>query len=72
MAEHTILITHVPEFEVLNTDLVVTVRADEGQFGTLKISRGGLGWHPRGAPLERHLTWERFDALVKHEFGEQD
>ncbi|HEY7617649.1 MAG TPA: hypothetical protein VH744_12660 [Terriglobales bacterium] len=71
MAEHALLVTQVPEFQIVNTDLIIAVKADEEQFGTLRISRGGLGWHPRGAPLERHMTWERFNAIIKREFGEQ-
>jgi hypothetical protein len=65
MAEHTLEVVQVPVFEVLNTDLVISVKADEEQFGKLTVSRGGVGWYPRGGELERHFTWEQFARMVR-------
>jgi hypothetical protein len=68
MSEHTVQIVQVPDFEVLKKDLRILIRADESTLGHLTISRGGIGWLPSGAPLERHFTWEQFAQLVDRQF----
>jgi hypothetical protein len=69
MAEHAVHV-ELPQVEILNRDLVVSVHTDGGMLGRLTISRGGIGWFPSQGQQERHLPWERFDRLVKMEFGE--
>jgi phage pi2 protein 07 len=71
VAEHKVSITSVPEFEILHKDLEIEVRADDGVLGRLTISKGGIGWYPRGPSKERHFNWEQFDRLVQREFGER-
>ena len=68
MAEHVVRVEQVPEVEILNKDLVVAVDSDGEAFGRLTISRGGIGWYPKSAPIERALTWEQFDRLIRKEF----
>jgi hypothetical protein len=65
MPEHTLEVIQVPAFPVVNTDLVISIKSDEEQFGKLTVSRGGLGWYPRSGELERHFTWEQFARCVK-------
>ena len=60
----------IQKLEVLNRDVVFEVRADEQLFGKLTVSRGGVGWYPANAPIERHLNWERFDRLLREHFDE--
>lgn len=69
MPEHRLRITQAPEFEILHRDLVIDVDADEELLGHLTVSKGGIGWFPRGAEYERHFTWEQFDRLVREERG---
>ncbi|RIK80542.1 MAG: hypothetical protein DCC68_10820 [Planctomycetota bacterium] len=69
MAEHAVWLKQTPEVEIVNKDLIVEVASDGEVLGKLTISRGGLGWFPKNAEYERHLSWERFDRLVRSEFG---
>jgi len=70
MAEHTITAC-LPCVEVVNTDLVVEIRADRNKIGTLTVSRGGLGWKSFRDQKERSFSWEQFDRLVLREYGER-
>jgi hypothetical protein len=65
MAEHKIQIKQLPEVVILNKDLVVEISSDDEKLGDLTISRGGLGWIPRGPSDERHFTWEQFARYVR-------
>ncbi len=71
MAEHEIRIGQLPEVEIINKDLIITVFSDGQKFGTLTISRGSLGWFPRDGKKERKLGWRRFDRMIKKEFREE-
>ena len=64
MPEHDVHI-NVPSMEVGSTDVLFDVYADGEKLGRLKVSKGGIGWHPRHAPKERHLVWEDFDRLIE-------
>ena len=70
MADHSVKIEQMPQVEILNKDLEITVMADDQQLGRLTISKGGVGWYPKGASLERPLTWEQFDRIVRRYFKE--
>jgi hypothetical protein len=65
MAEHEVTIRQMPEVELLNKDLQISIKADGAAFGTLTISKGGLGWVPSGPSGERHFNWEQFARYVK-------
>lgn len=67
MAEHEVRIT-VPAMEVGKTDAQFDVYADGEKFGRLTVSKGGVGWYPRGPSKERHLNWEQFDRLIQREW----
>lgn len=69
MAEHTVRVEQVPEVEILHKDLVIAVESDGQALGRLTISRGGIGWFPKNAPMERALTWEQFDKLIRSQFN---
>jgi hypothetical protein len=70
MAEHSVYVKESPEFEIVNKDLVIAVQANEEMFGRLTVSRGGVGWYPKGGEKERHFTWEQFDKLVRDAYRE--
>jgi hypothetical protein len=65
MAEHRIQICQLPEVEIINKDLVIAIYSDDEKLGDITISRGGLGWVPRGPSNERHFSWEQFDRYVR-------
>lgn len=65
MPEHRIQIGQLPEVEIINKDLKVSIYSDDEKLGELTISRGGLGWIPRGPSKERHFSWEQFANYVK-------
>ena len=45
-----------------------TIDSDEtGKLGTLLISKGGIEWHKK---QKRHLTWERFDKIIRKHWGD--
>lgn len=69
MAEHKVQICQLPNVEIVNTDLVIAVDADGVRFGTLTISRGGLGWWPENGKKERPISWEEFDRMVRERKG---
>src|SRR5262245_53197141 len=58
MAEHKVQIERLPEVEIINADLKITVFSDGQKFGTLTISRGSMGWFPRDGKKEREIEWE--------------
>jgi hypothetical protein len=69
MAQHSVQIDQVPSVEILHKDLEITVKSDGELLGRLTISKGGVGWYPANAQLERHYNWERFDRLVREDRG---
>ena len=64
MAEHEIHV-NVPDMPVGKVDVTFSVTADGEAFGRLTVSKGGIGWFPRGPSKERHLTWEEFHRLIQ-------
>jgi hypothetical protein len=34
-------------------------------LGHLLVSKGGLGWRPRGGKFHRRMNWEQFAALME-------
>ena len=60
MVTHNVVIT-LPLKEILYKDVVIEVSANDDRLGMLTVSQGGVGWFSANAPLERHLSWEKFD-----------
>jgi hypothetical protein len=70
MAQHTVKLTAIPELEVGNKDMRFDIEDDEsGKIGTLLISRGGIEWRPH-KKQKRHLSWERFDQIIRLHWGD--
>ena len=67
MATHDVVIAMPPK-EILHKDVIIEVSANGDRLGKLTVSEGGIGWFPANAPLERHLSWEQFDQVVKKHF----
>ena len=67
MAEHQVKVKFPPTV-ILNKDAVFEVMADEDKLGRLTVSKGAIGWFPPNAPVERHLTWEKFDQMIRQRF----
>ncbi len=68
MSEHKVYV-EFPTAEILNRDATFEIVADDARFGRLTVSRGGVGWFPHNAPVERHLTWEQFDQVIRRHFN---
>jgi hypothetical protein len=64
MPEHEIDMS-VPDLPVGKVDVTFSVSADGEAFGRLTVSKGGIGWFPRGPSRERHLRWEEFARLIQ-------
>ena len=69
MAQHEVRITQFPEVDILHKDLSLTVTSDGETLGTLTVSKGGIGWNPNNARLERHFNWEQFARMVRDDRG---
>ena len=64
MASHEIEV-ELPARQIVNTDLVVTVKSDGVQLGELRISRGTLDWRPAKHHRTISLEWETFARLIQ-------
>jgi len=64
LAQHKIL-TRVPSHEIVNSDLVVEVRADDERLGELLVSRGTIDWRPARSQYVYKLAWDQFDRLMR-------
>lgn len=52
--------------EVLNTDTELVIANKAGKLGSLKVSRGGVEWWPRGNSANAHkCTWEKLAAVLE-------
>lgn len=56
---------HLPPQEIVNTDLVITVRSDGEKLGELRVSRGTVDWAPANHIYAFSLPWERFDQVMR-------
>lgn len=71
MPEHNVYIRQLPRVELQNKDMEVSIYSDQEKHGTLTISRGGIGWLAKGFKMERLLSWEEFDGMMRKEFGDR-
>jgi hypothetical protein len=63
LAKHTISL-ELPQAEVVNSDAVVTIRADGGVLGRITVSRGNIEWYSCHWKQPTKLTWEEFDRVM--------
>jgi len=53
---------------VLNKDVKIEVRTDEGKLGTLLVSKGNVEWLPAGNSVnKKRMTWKKFAELIEAE-----
>jgi hypothetical protein len=64
MPRHDIDI-EIPPKVVLNSDVRFVVRSDDEKLGELLVSRGSIAWVPGHSPNAIHMTWEKFDILMR-------
>lgn len=70
MAQHTVKLIRIPEYELRSADVRFGIGSDEnGKLGTLLVSRGGIEWRPY-KKQKRHLDWERFDRIIRKHWGD--
>lgn len=53
---------------VLNKDVKIEVRTDDGKLGTLLVSKGNVEWLPAGNSVnKKRMTWKKFAELIEAE-----
>ena len=51
---------------VLNKDVKIEVKNDEGKLGTLLVSKGNIEWVPAGNSVnKKRLTWAKFAEVME-------
>lgn len=54
--------------QVLHKDIELTVKTDGAKLGTLKVSKGGVEWVPRGKSVNTiHMSWDAFARRMESE-----
>ncbi len=57
---------NAPSHEVKNADVQFDIYTGSSILGRLKVSKGTIEWLPKNKSKGgRHLSWERFDELMK-------
>lgn len=58
--------------EVRHADVHFEIRQDQGRFGTLTVSKGGIDWRPKWHHERAcRLTWKQFDLIMRERFGKR-
>lgn len=70
MAKHSVTLKQMPELQVLHKDMVVEIKSDGRVLGKATLSKGGLGWKSKWMHVERHLSWEKLDKVIREHFGD--
>lgn len=55
-----------PKENIINKDVVFTVRKNGKKLGELRISKGTLEWKPRSSPYTNYMTWSDFSAIMEN------
>ena len=59
---------HLNSKFVLNKDIEIEVKTDDGKLGTLLVSKGNVEWKPVGnSRNKKRLSWTKFAALLESE-----
>lgn len=57
---------HFPKMEVSKDDLVIELTGNDGYLGRLYISKGSIGFLPKGKQYEMlTYTWDKFAKLME-------
>lgn len=57
---------HFPKMEVSKDDLVLEISGNEGYLGRIYISKGSIGFLPKGKQYEMlTYTWDKFAKLME-------
>lgn len=65
MADVKLKITNPIEVQNTDSDILVSNNKN-GKIGTLKISKGGIEWLPRGHSANAHkCTWEKLAEVLE-------
>ena len=64
MAVHRVELA-LPPTDIQNTDVIVSVWADDELLGELRISRGTVDWRPTHHQNVWSMEWERFDEMMR-------
>ena len=55
----------VPQRPLEKVDIEFDVKCDGETLGTLKVSKGDVEWRHRDDTYGYHLSWSKFDAVMK-------
>jgi hypothetical protein len=69
MAQHTVKLTKIPELQVGKKDMRFDIEDGNAKIGTLLVSKGGIEWRPY-KKQKRHLSWEKFDQIIRDHWGD--
>jgi hypothetical protein len=64
MAEFSVNFIKIPSLQVGNSDLVFHVKQDDGNLGSLRISKGHIVWTPANKQYSYWLNWDDFGNIV--------
>jgi len=56
---------NIPDRELGKSDIEFKIKTNGELFGTLKISKGGIVWYPKGYSYGNKTTWSAFDKFMK-------
>jgi len=61
-----VVISQMPNLELVNKDIILTVKEDGEIIGKLAISKGGIKWTPRGKSVNViEKNWSQFDTAMQ-------
>ncbi|TDG36095.1 hypothetical protein EZJ43_10470 [Pedobacter changchengzhani] len=65
MPKHNVFVD-LPRRELGKIDVIFEIFQDEGKFGEIRISKGGLDYYPTNAKKPIKINWTKFDEMVKN------
>jgi hypothetical protein len=55
-----------PKDNIVNKDVVFTVKKNGKKLGELRISKGALEWKPRNSKYSNYMTWSDFAEIMEN------
>ncbi|HLO71670.1 MAG TPA: hypothetical protein VK167_12410 [Flavipsychrobacter sp.] len=68
MAKHNVTF-NLPNLELGNSDVSISIAQNGEKLGEIKISKGGLDYYPYKKKKPVTVSWARFNELMKQEGG---
>ena len=55
-----------PKDNIVNKDVVFTVKKNGKKLGELRVSKGALEWKPRTSTYSNYMTWSDFAEIMEN------